>query len=1772
MRNRFANKNLIKLSSGINISSKKIKFKGKKSRKHKKLKKAFKDTSKGLTKALPKLIASIPRSVGKKNKNKAIRKLLGSIPVCAGVAINKIKDDRFIVDYKNVSNRLRNAAKPAKKRLSLMQAKEKVKDFTKKIMINSNPILNYSNKAIVQLFLKDAKIQKFILGIRTNMCAFTGDPVNANTGNFIYVKDDLRIEGKIPLIFTRYYNSKDDKEGGFTKGWRHSFETSIKLEKNICCICFPDGQEEYFFTEDERDFTPVFNKLCSLEKAEDIFTYKAEGFCYIFDKEGLIRKIFNEAGESINFSYDDKKRLIKVSNSYDVYICLLYDNVSRIKSIEDHAGRKVEYGYEEGNLASVSDMERNTYRYFYEEGILKAIENPLKVKVLENKYDKMRRVIEQIFADGGSIYYEYDDENNQTFVRNQCGYVEIYKHDGSYKNITSEIENKEAFFKYDENNLLCLYTDKQGNNTSYEYDDKGNLIKVVYADEEIRKFNYDNRGKLKEVVIDGNRVQSFEYDNEGRIIKEIDALGNEANIEYNEDKSTIIYPDERVLEIKYDKKKNIESLEDTDGVVVSYVYDKLNQVVQIEDAEGNKSNIVYNNRGLIKEASNALEERLKFEYTENGKLKSVEDRNKAKTSYSYTDTNNVESITLPENTKVKMEYDLMQNLIKRTYPDGGSEEYIYDEENRIVAQILPNKGVYEYSYDDLGNITAIKDPLGEVEFFSYDKRGRLLSSSNKEGCTTTYEYGKNHISVTDILGNNTIYEYDKAGRLISESNTLNGKTEYERDKIGRIISVKEKGKVVLECEYKNGSLYKKTYKDGSWEKFYYNRNKKLIKRENDKNQSMIFTLDKIGRVTEISNSLGQRISYEYDPIGNITKITDSLGNVTEYEYSVQGNLIGVIDAIGNRTEYGYDKMGRLIIILRHESKFYLLKSLCAKADKEMKSLRNIVENEEKEKKLRLTEYERDYVGNITAVVNPLGYKETYNYDLLGRVIKKTDREGFEIEYEYTVLGDIKRVVYVGESEVKFEYNAKRELSKVSGSLGDIEFERDKRGYISIARDTNGNETHYVYGEKGELISKAYPNGKRVEYEYDEDLNLAKLKTDGKEVGYSYDNYGRLISKKLPSGIESSYEYNDMGLLGELTHKKNSRIIEKYTYGYDLMGNKTKVIKKRSSGIEEGVNIDIPKDIQEKIWKEEGEYTYSYDALSRLTQVFRNNKILEEYIYDAFGNRVRKKTEKGDILYKYNEADELVKEEGGLFSKNYEYDKRGNLVKIYKGGNSVESYKYDVSGRLALSFNEKEIACYQYDGLGNRIEASRYKPEDILPKEDINYSVYSKRAKEKDVKGKELEHVSKELIKKALPVYKESYTLDLTRPYHNILQRLSIEGLVKKEQSYVWDINTVLMEEGGNTVVYLQDDLGSTIRIMELENEKEEIYGYSAFGEDLYKTQGNKQPFGYTGYRYDNISETYCAQAREYIPSIGRFAGEDLIKGYMASPYTMNSYGYCYGNPLRFVDRDGKKPAECYDDFMAYKSLEIHKKPEILYKPGVITPTPSTSPYVGVFFLNEKGGAGGAGHVAIMLVHEDRTGDLYSFTGTTGIPEVLTAVAGYNDANVDYMMGVKLDTLFREYKGEGSDEGEDEGYQIRARSRDGEYIIGKGRTRVKHSYVKYNRGIYFNIDNEDGEAIAEAAIKTMKEVNGSGTDIRDYNVFWYNCNVKAKDWLSMAGINIDPENKWYPNDSYTCTEKLVLETNQYNKWNPECGDLYNIWMKVEKTLPVSKKQGRCPLSE
>ena len=55
---------------------------------------------------------------------------------------------------------------------------------------------------------------------------------------------------------------------------------------------------------------------------------------------------------------------------------------------------------------------------------------------------------------------------------------------------------------------------------------------------------------------------------------------------------------------------------------------------------------------------------------------------------------------------------------------------------------------------------------------------------------------------------------------------------------------------------------------------------------------------------------------------------------------------------------------------------------------------------------------------------------------------------------------------------------------------------------------------------------------------------------------------------------------------------------------------------------------------------------------------------------------------------------------------------------------------------------------------------------------------------------------------------------------------------------------------------------------------------------------------------DNVTEMYYAQARYYESGIGRFISEDLIKGFIEFPLSLNSYAYCWNQPMNFIDLDG----------------------------------------------------------------------------------------------------------------------------------------------------------------------------------------------------------------------------------------------------------------------------
>lgn len=228
----------------------------------------------------------------------------------------------------------------------------------------------------------------------------------------------------------------------------------------------------------------------------------------------------------------------------------------------------------------------------------------------------------------------------------------------------------------------------------------------------------------------------------------------------------------------------------------------------------------------------------------------------------------------------------------------------------------------------------------------------------------------------------------------------------------------------------------------------------------------------------------------------------------------------------------------------------------------------------------------------------------------------------------------------------------------------------------------------------------------------------------------------------------------------------------------------------------------------------------------------------------------------------------------------------------ENGALKNQYTYGALNRLDQAVNGKgEAAFYTYNGLGHRVGKTTGTMEAV----SRDHSVLQG--------ADDLDPLSRLKEQTMHPETRIQYTIDLTRSYHNLLQKEE-KGIT---QIYLWDGNVTGMAEDGNECkkYYFQDEIGSPIRLMDKNGEMAESYGYDEFGQDLYGNQGMVQPFGYTGYQTDRIAGTYYAQAREYRADLGRFAGKDVLRySCKRDNISLNLYTYCKQNPLYYIDFNG----------------------------------------------------------------------------------------------------------------------------------------------------------------------------------------------------------------------------------------------------------------------------
>ena len=83
-----------------------------------------------------------------------------------------------------------------------------------------------------------------IKGAEQISTAFSKDPVNLSTGNFIYDRTDLEVGGSHHFTFGRFYNAINHRKGALGRDWNHNWEMQILKEGNDLVLLKADGKEE----------------------------------------------------------------------------------------------------------------------------------------------------------------------------------------------------------------------------------------------------------------------------------------------------------------------------------------------------------------------------------------------------------------------------------------------------------------------------------------------------------------------------------------------------------------------------------------------------------------------------------------------------------------------------------------------------------------------------------------------------------------------------------------------------------------------------------------------------------------------------------------------------------------------------------------------------------------------------------------------------------------------------------------------------------------------------------------------------------------------------------------------------------------------------------------------------------------------------------------------------------------------------------------------------------------------------------------------------------------------------------------------------------------------------------------------------------------------------------------------------------------------------------------------------------------------------------------
>ncbi|HUL53425.1 MAG TPA: Ig-like domain-containing protein, partial [Opitutaceae bacterium] len=1021
-------------------------------------------------------------------------------------------------------------------------------------------------------------------------------------GAFTVAFEDLKIPlAGIPIQVIRTYDSRDSRVGDFGPGWRMAVN-SIRLQKNrnlgqawfqtlqsgtglqfycvdparepIVTVTFPDGQAHRFRAgavvkkrpgdPDDASFvvvvrsgrirfyplgdtTSTLEPLDSRNELADTFWIAGtgendlttddlglvvfnptrfrlttrDGTAYILDERLGLLEMRDLNGNTLVLSRDGQDGLAAVVSSQAApggpvvrTVTIHRDDTGQVDYIRDPAGHDLDYVYDEqGRLSAFANRELNVTQFAYENAsfpnYLTKIIDPRGVTALRCEFDAGGRLVKQIDAEGGETVFGRGIDAT-----------------GRFEKLKDRLGHETTYY-YDDRGNIVLAIDPAGARTSYTY----------YPDSDWVKFETDHYGNVK----------AFAYDARGQVTVETEG----ANASEDPANPTVGY----TTHTTYNDRGAPTRITDPDGRVQTFTYDPatnhlLTHTVGVGGLQPATTTYTYNGDGTLIASTDALgnvtSRAYDYAYHDAGfpsAVKAVAVTVTDPAGAAGSDPANAAATVLR---LTRTLYDAQENqvaqVVTRTLPGGGAEDvvtrFLYNAENRLVATLQPDGKVAETRYNAFGRPEAsvlwksyadfqnADDAVARVTRHGYDDRGNPIATTYADGSSeqTHYDAENRRDWTQDRLGHVTTYQYDTAGRLRLTTFPGGGSRETVYDLIGRVTDSFD------ELRHRTRYLY---YPDGTADAL---RRKQVIVAPDSSAPSVTsYQYDRSGNVRYVTDPRGNTVETQYDEWGRPRfviyppalsraegALDDHASTQIENQYNALGQRTAVVDQEGAITRYRYDGLGRLV-----EVRQYLDQSLAAgDADLHLAPETSNVAS---------TRYAYDELGTQISQIDALGRVTVYHTDSVGRRTARILPDGAAEHLEYDEWGNLaKRTDFAGKTTV-FTYDALNRLktktadmnhpSLVNGhAIARVEFDYDANGARTAARTYNKDNVP-LYGESTPRTERGWidhkdAGGVRLAYSYFANgllRDVVSSNNSGVNVGYRYDELNRLASVDDGSG-------------------------------------------------------------------------------------------------------------------------------------------------------------------------------------------------------------------------------------------------------------------------------------------------------------------------------------------------------------------------------------------------------------------------------------------------------------------------------------------------------------------------------------------------------------------------------------------------------------------------------------------------------------------------------